>query len=400
VPGITCGRFSNIAPDPRVRSYIIHWLRPRGGDAKPIIARYKQEADITIKRALLLCLGEFELTDSQPQSLIEELLTIYRSHPDAGLHAAAEWTLRQWKQSEKIAAIDEHLQQTEEQLVAAKDKERQWYLNSQGQTFTILSADEFQMGSPDTEAGRTPNETLHRRKIDRRIAIATQEVTKDQWREFSNDCAVFPADQEQLSIYIRSDDSPMVAITWYEAAHYCNWLSEQEGIPETQWCYEKNKKGKYGPGMKAKGNFLALTGYRLPTESEWEYACRAGTSSRLYYGASEKLLHRYAWNKANGKDHTHQVASLKPNDFGLFEMHGNALEWCYDAFRSYSTSNTVVRDTPSVEGVKNSDRRVLRGGSFRGQAAFIRSANRISRRPEFRGFFTGFRPARTYHVFP
>ena len=87
------------SPDPRVRSYIIHWLGPRGGDAKTIIARYEQETDVTIKRALLLCLGEFELNDSQKQPLIETLLTVYRNDPDAGLHGAAEWLLRKWRVS-------------------------------------------------------------------------------------------------------------------------------------------------------------------------------------------------------------------------------------------------------------------------------------------------------------
>src|SRR5690606_34356208 len=97
------------SPDPRVRSYIIHWLSPRGGDAKTIIARYQRETDVTVKRALLLCLGEFELADADKQPLIERLLAVYRTDPDAGLHAAAEWLLRQWKQGEQLAAIDKEL---------------------------------------------------------------------------------------------------------------------------------------------------------------------------------------------------------------------------------------------------------------------------------------------------
>ena len=100
------------SPDPRVRSYIIHWLGPRGGTVNQIIARYESETDVTIKRALLLCLGEFELSESDKQPLIEKLLEVYRSDPDAGLHAVAEWLLRQWKQGQQLAAMDKALQQT------------------------------------------------------------------------------------------------------------------------------------------------------------------------------------------------------------------------------------------------------------------------------------------------
>jgi formylglycine-generating enzyme required for sulfatase activity len=386
------------SPDPRVRSYIIHWLSPRGGDAQTIIVRYEQETDVTIKRALLLCLGEFELSDKQP--LIETLLDVYRNDPDAGLHAAAEWLLRQWEQGEQLAAIDKELQQKEAELVAARDKQRQWYVNSQGQTFVILDAGEFQMGSPETEAGHQSDEVLHRRNIGRRIAIATTEVTREQWRVFSQATKVWPADQDKLKPYIRSDDSPMIAMTWYEAAHYCNWLSEQEGIADDQWCYEQNEDGEYGPGMKARKNFVELTGYRLPTEAEWEYACRAGASSSRYYGVTEELLPQYAWYQANGEDYTHPVASLKPNDFGLFDMQGNVMEWCYDAYGRYPTSNEVVRDAPSVEAVEETARRLLRGGSFYLQTSGVRSANRFFNRPVTRVNYYGFRPARTYNLFP
>ncbi len=391
------------SPDPRVRSYIIHWLSPRGGDAKTIIARFEQETDVTIKRALLLCLGEFELADSDQQPVIEKLLDVYRSDPDTGLHAAAEWLLRQWKQGEQLAAIDKELQQEDEQLTSAKNNKRQWYLNGQGQTFVILDAGEFQMGSPDSEAGHLPNESLHRRKIGRRIAISNKEVTRAQWRVFSTSQKgkVWPADQEQLNSRIPTDDSPMVAMTWYEAAWYCNWLSEQEGIPEDQWCYEPNDKGQYGPGMQAKDKFWELSGYRLPTEVEWEFACRAEADSSRYYGVTEALLPRYAWYLENGDEHAWPVASLKPNDFGLFDMQGNAFEWVYDTYGDYpSSSEDAVPDTPNSKAISDTEGGVLRGGSFSNRPSNVRSARRDRYLPPTRLYDGGFRPSRTYPLFP
>jgi eukaryotic-like serine/threonine-protein kinase len=385
--------------DPRVRSYIIHWLSPRDGDPQAVIARYESETDVTIKRALLLCLGEFGLEENAKEPMIETLLEVYRSDPDSGLHAAAEWLLRQWKQGDRLAAIDKELQQKEEELIAAEDKQRQWYINSQGQTFVILDAGEFRMGSPESES----DEIIHRRMIDRRIAIATTEVTYEQWRVFSqaNPEMIWTSDQEQLKASIRTDDSPMNGMTWYEAAWYCNWLSEQEEIPEDQWCYEKNAEDKYGPGMRAKDNFLELTGYRLPTEAEWEYACRAGASSSRYYGVTEALLPRYAWYVANGDEHTHPVASLKPNDFGLFDMQGNVYEWCYDEYGNYpSSKEEATSDEPSLYPIEDADYRVLRGGSFNYRSSFVRSAYRCSFQPDARDDSFGLRPSRSYPLSP
>src|SRR5262249_922492 len=127
---------------------------------------------------------------------------------------------------------------------------------------------------------------------------------------------------------------PVNSVTWYDAAAYCNWLSEQEKIPPEERCYEPNARGEYAEGMKIRAKHLERTGYRLPTEVEWEYACRAGTDTGFSFGEVEELLPKYAWFYDNSLRRSHPVATLRPNDLGLFDMHGNTMEWCRDKYKA------------------------------------------------------------------
>jgi eukaryotic-like serine/threonine-protein kinase len=385
------------SPDPRVRSYLIHWISPLGGDPQAVIKRLEDESDVTIRRALLLTLGDFtniQLPVAQRKPVIEKLLILYENEPDAGLHGAAEWLLRKWGQGNRLKAVVDKLRNKEEQLQARKSTDkRQWYINTQGQTFVILDAGEFRMGSPESEPNRSPNETQHRCHIGRRFAIAATLVTKEQFGRCQKDhpeVAKFNSGQ-----WLKTDDSPQNGMTWYEAAQYCNWLSEKDGIVEEQWCYEPNEQGKYGPGVKPKDKYLELAGYRLPTEAEWEFACRAETATSRYYGLSEALLPRYAWYLANSKKRTWPVASLKPNDYGLFDMQGNAWQWCDDVYASYPNAD-VSEDHGSTKPIVDTDSRVLRGGAFFTLPEYVRSAYRDYDAPAVRVYYIGFRPARTY----
>jgi eukaryotic-like serine/threonine-protein kinase len=389
-------RFS---PDPRVRSYIIHWLGPLGADPQTIIGQLDNESDATIRRALVLALGAFtetQLSSAQRKPLIEKLLATYEIEPDAGLHSAAEWLLRKWGQGQALKAVVEKLKRDDKQRHALKaNDKRRWFVNSQKQTFAIVEGGEFVMGSPKWEAERFPNEAQRRRRIGRRFAIATTEVTRDQFERFQR--ARPEISRMNTEQYVRTDDSPQVAMTWYEAAAYCDWLSEQEGIPKEQWCYERNKEGKYDAGMKVKENHLKLAGYRLPTESEWEYACRAGTVTARYYGLTESLLPQYAGYAANYRDHTMPVGSLKPNDWGLFDMLGNALEWCFDLnVPDPELADKGFDDNPTSQPLETAGRRVTRGGAFHLPPVYARCGARSIFRPDNRSFNFGFRPARTY----
>ena len=189
--------------DPRLRSFIVNWLTPLGADprtlvaeldrlpatAKPTPAQGQQFMDAVLfhpetsqRRALILALGTYGtdgLSPGEREPLIGKLLDLYRNDPDAGIHGAAEWTLRQWKNEEKLKGIDAELSKL-------KDRgERRWFVNSQGQTFAVIDGPvEFLMGSPPTEPDRDSDEIPHRVVIPRRFAIAAKEVSKEQWQAF------------------------------------------------------------------------------------------------------------------------------------------------------------------------------------------------------------------------
>jgi formylglycine-generating enzyme required for sulfatase activity len=232
--------------------------------------------------------------------------------------------------------------------------------------------------------------------------------------------------------YIPGEDGPAILVNWYKAAAYCNWLSQQEAIPEDQWCYETNARKlsqervsvlvsllapqhalaraikarhlslvlEQQPEVTAlKKGYLSLRGYRLPTEAEMEYASRAGAVTSRYYGETEELLAEYGWYQKNSKERTWPVGGKKPNDLGLFDMHGNVWNWCQGNFEGnypVSEGGEIIEDKEdnSLE-IVSTKLRVLRGGSFSIQAMGLRSANRTRDVPTYRAVNYGFRPART-----
>ena len=187
---------------------------------------------------------------------------------------------------------------------------------------------------------------------------------------------------------------PMTAVSWFGAAAYCNWLSEQEGLPPDQWCYYPNETGAYDEGMTIPADAFKRTGYRLPTEAEWEYACRSGTVTSRYYGLSVDLVSKYAWNQANSQEHAWAGGRLLPNDLGLFDMLGNVFEWVQDREVLVTKAND---DINTSEFLYKKATRIIRGGTFANLPDVVRSASRNYVAPSVRNVNYGFRLARTYH---
>jgi formylglycine-generating enzyme required for sulfatase activity len=261
-------------------------------------------------------------------------------------------------------------------------------MNGQGQTMVVIPGPvEFDMGSPPSEAGRTPHEQLHRQRIGRTFAVAIKPVTARQFLRFRKNHAY-------RTDIAPTKDCPANTIDWYQAAAYCNWLSEQEGIRKEQWCFETNRQEVV---TKLKERYLSLVGYRLPTEAEWEYACRAGTVTSRFYGETEELLGKYAWYVNNSGGHSWPVGSLKPNDLGLFDMLGNIYVWCQEHYKPYPKSDVSKAIEDTEDSLISNDReyRLMRGSSSNFPAVNMRCANRTWNVPTTAGSSIGFRVART-----
>ncbi len=390
------------SPDPRVRSYIIHRLFPLGADLAAIIQRLDADPDPTIRRALLLSLGEFDdaaLPVAARTALLPKVQAIYRTDADPGLHASAEWLLRTWKQEAWLKQVNEEWATASRAasapgvFPAIKDKNAkapQWFVNTQAQTFVVVPGPvEFVMGSPKSEKDHDERQAQHKRRIGRSFAIASKSVTLAEYRSLTKD------KYEIGEKYTYDPNLPVVGISWHMAAIYCNKLSKEECLEE---CYEIKGTAPDYKVTRMKEGYLSLSGYRLPTEAEMEFATRSGATTSRYFGETEELLGQYAWFAKSSTDVLMPVGKRKPNDLGLFDVHGNCYTWCQEAYDAYpdTKGDKAVEDEEGKLVVISTDSRVLRGGSFLSQASSVRSAYRSYDAPTDRGNLYGFRLSRIF----
>ena len=228
--------------------------------------------------------------------------------------------------------------------------------------FVWLPGGRFMMGSPDTEQDRQSNEGPQTEvTLARGFYLCQHEVTQGEYLDVVG---------SNPSYFTGNTNRPVENVTWFEATNYCALLTA----------------GEHGAG-RIPTNWV----YRLPTEAEWEFACRAGTTNRFYYGDDPgyTLLGEYAWYSGNSGSTTHAVGQKRPNRWGLYDMHGNVWEWCLDWYGAYPGGSVTDPTGPPTGSY-----RVTRAGGWDlNVASYCRSAFRYGSYPGYRSYNLGFRVA-------
>jgi len=257
-----------------------------------------------------------------------------------------------------LEASDRQMAKPEQQAVKADLPTGRDYSNNLGMLFKLIPAGTFVMGSPSNEPGRDSDESQHQVTLSRSFYMQTTEVTQGQWQKVMG--------SNKSSFSECGLDCPVERVSWEEVQDFIAKLNQLSGLK-----------------------------YRLPTEAEFEYAARAGTTGALSNGElteiwceEDEKMNEVGWYCGNAKDKTHSVGLKKANAWGLYDMHGNLWEWCQDSWDGADYSTEPVIDPLSA---KSTDGRVIRGGSWHDYAWHTRSANRDWCVFHYRNEFVGFR---------
>ena len=284
--------------DDSMRSALLVNLAKVGARPRLLTRMLKTEEDPTVRQCLVLILSHLS-NQAIPMSLREELIQdleeIFRSEKSGAVTSAFVQLFERWEHNPGNAASG---------LGTGRESERGYFYTGQGHLMTMVE-----------DFSDAPNRTLDR------VFVSAHETTRKQWGVY------LEATGKDESSFKLDDKSslPCQSISWFEAARYCNWLSQKEGIPKSEWCFVIE-----GEEVTLAENYLSRAGYRLPSIQEWQWFASAGTRTPFYFGRDQTHLHHFAWSSGTSERGPRPVGQLLPNSWGLYDIHGNVREWTVD----------------------------------------------------------------------
>jgi formylglycine-generating enzyme required for sulfatase activity len=374
------------ARDPIRRTVFIDTFESWHGDVTALAQLAAGIADGASRSGMCLAIGGMppkDVTAEAKQAWQPLLSEWYQTQPDPSTHSAAGWVLRKWQLPlPKIAPsrgpVNGH----------------QWFVNSVGMTMLRIPEGAFcralvrELGTEDG---------VQEVRLTRPFFLSDRETSRALFRQFMDDTDYRhenPKDRSGPTKRVTTTPQhPIEEVTWYDAAKFCNWLSRKEGLTP---CYRPSgkmmKTWHADTGKESEEELwepvLEADGYRLPTEAQWEYACRAGTETSFAHGDDHSLLHKYA-RFSRPLDLTYfaklpELGSIEcgikmPNAWGLFDMHGNVSEWCQDWWGEYPDASSLEAPQGPAGPEFGTEFRVKRGGDHWSDASECGSSERITR---------------------